>query len=205
MARLGPLIVPVIIVAIGHFHLYARLTLVNTMTGIVLAHVVLAIPFVVGTTSPAPGQFDLNLGKAARNLGATKAQALLTVTLPQIRPAVMSEALFAFITSLDEVVISSFISGGESTTLTKKMFSGLRDQVGPTIAAVSSLPIGVTVVLLLAVILLSRRGGERQPPGAKQKPPHGAGPRGGDTPDGSLSASGAGEDRAAAPATGSVS
>lgn len=161
MALLSPLIVPVIIVAIGLFYLYARLNLVNTMTGIVLAHVVLAIPFVVVTTSSALAQFDLNLEKAARNLGATEAQAFLTITLPQIRPAVMSGALFAFITSLDEVVISSFISGGENTTLTKKMFSGLRDQVDPTIAAVSSLLIGVTVVLLLAVILLSRRGGER--------------------------------------------
>jgi len=205
MARLGPLIVPVIIVAIGLFYLCARLTLVSTMTGIVPAHTVLAIPFVMGTTSPAPAQFGLNLGKAARNLGATETQALLTVTLPQIRPAVMSGALFAFITSLDEVVISSFISGGESTTLTKKIFSGLRDQVDPTIAAVSSLPIGVTVVLLLAVILLSRRGGERQSPRGEAKTPARCRTARGDTPDGSLSASGAGEDRAAAPAMASVS
>ena len=90
MARLGPLTVPVIIVAIGLFYLCARLTLVNTMTGIVPAHVVLAIPFVMGTTSPAPAQFGLNLGKAARNLGATETEAFLTVTLPQFRPAVMS-------------------------------------------------------------------------------------------------------------------
>lgn len=114
MARLGPLIVPVIIVAIGLFYLCARLTLVNTMTGFVLAHVVLAIAFVVGTTSSALAQVGLNLGKAARNLGATEAQALLTITLPQIRPAVMSGALFAFITSLDEVVISSFVSGAKA-------------------------------------------------------------------------------------------
>ena len=112
------------------------------------------------TTSSALAQVDLNLGKAARNLGATGAQAFRTIALPQIRPAVMSGALFAFITSLDEVVISSFISGGENATLTKKMSSGLRHQVDPTSAAVSSLLIGVTGVLRLAVILLSRRGGD---------------------------------------------
>ena len=87
------------------------------------------------TTSSALAQVDLNLGKAARNLGATGAQAFRTIALPQIRPAVMSGALFAFITSLDEVVISSFISGGENATLTKKMSSGLRHQVDPTSAA----------------------------------------------------------------------
>ncbi|MCA0848638.1 ABC transporter permease [Salipiger thiooxidans] len=132
--------------------------------------VVLAIAFVVGTTSPALAQVNLNLGKAARNLGATGAQAFHTIALPQIRPAAMSGALFAFITSLDEVVISSFISGGENATLTKKMFSRLREQVDPTIAAVASLLIGVTVVVLLAVILLSRRGGERQAPGRSKDP-----------------------------------
>jgi putative spermidine/putrescine transport system permease protein len=132
--------------------------------------VVLAIPFVMVTTSSALAQVDLNLGKAARNLGATGAQAFRTIALPQIRPAVMSGALFAFITSLDEVVISSFISGGENATLTKKMSSGLRHQVDPTSAAVSSLLIGVTGVLRLAVILLSRRGGERQAPGRSKDP-----------------------------------
>lgn len=109
MELLSPMIVPMIIVAIGLFHFYPRLNLVNTMTRIVLTHAVLAIPFVVGTTSPALARFDLSPGKAARNLGATGAQAFLTIALPQIRPAVMSGALFAFITSLDEVVISSFI------------------------------------------------------------------------------------------------
>lgn len=170
MALLGPLIVPVIIVAIGLFYLCARLNLENTMTGIVLAHVVLTIPFVVGTTSSAPAQVDLNIGKAARNLGATGAQTFLTIALPQIRPALMPGALRLHHLARRGGDLELHLRGGENTTLTKKMLSGLRDEVDPTIAAVSSLLIGVTVVLLLAVILPSRRGGERQAPGRSKNP-----------------------------------
>lgn len=157
LAIISPLIAPVIFIAIGLFYLYARLSLVNSMTGIVLAHVVLAIPFVVVTTSAALSQFDAGLERAARSIGASAPTAFFTVTLPQIRAGVMSGALFAFVTSLDEVAISSFISGGENTTLTKKMFSGLRDQVDPTIAAVSSILIGASIVLLLAAMTVSAR------------------------------------------------
>ncbi|MER5173795.1 ABC transporter permease [Thioclava kandeliae] len=161
LALLSPLVVPVIIIAIGLFYLYARLSLVNTMTGVVLAHTVLAIPFVIITTSSALAQFDVNLEKAARSLGASLLRSFLTVTLPQIGPAVMSGALFAFITSLDEVVISSFISGGETTTLTKKMFTGLRDQVDPTIAAVSTILIAVSISILIIAMLFAGRNRQK--------------------------------------------
>ncbi|MBT9385250.1 ABC transporter permease [Pseudooceanicola sp. CBS1P-1] len=159
MAVISPLIVPVILVAIGLFYLYARLGMVNSMVGIVLAHVVLATPFVIITVSSALSHVDAGLERAARNLGAGPLRAFVNVTLPQIRTGVMSGALFAFVTSLDEVVISSFISGGENTTLTKKMFSGLRDQVDPTIAAVSSILIVLSIVILLGVTLYDRRRG----------------------------------------------
>ena len=156
LAVISPLIVPVIITAIGLFYLYARLNLVHTMTGIVLAHTCLAIPFVFVTVSSALSNFDIGYERAARSLGASQLRAFMTVTLPQIAPAVMSGGLFAFFTSLDEVVISSIISGGENTTLTKKMFSGLRDELDPTIAAVSSFLIGVSLVILLLAVMMSK-------------------------------------------------
>ena len=152
-----PLIVPVIIVAIGVFYLYARLNLVNTLLGLVLAHSVLAIPFVMVVMSAGFKRFDVNQELVARSLGASRLRAFMTVTLPQLRPSVMSAALFAFITSFDEVVVALFISRGPSSTLTRKMFTSLRDQVSPAIAAISTLLILVTIVLAV-IALLSARG-----------------------------------------------
>lgn len=152
-----PLIVPVIIVAIGVFYLYARLGLVNTLTGLVLAHSVLAIPFVLVVVAAGLEGYDLNQEMVARSLGASRLKAFLTVTLPQIRPSVISGALFAFITSFDEVVIALFISRGPSSTLTRKMFTSLRDQVSPTIAAISSMLILFTVLLAALAFLAQAR------------------------------------------------
>jgi putative spermidine/putrescine transport system permease protein len=154
-----PLIVPVIIVAIGVFYLYAKVGLVNTVTGLVLAHSVLALPFVVVVVSAGLQRYDLNQELVARSLGASRLKAFLTVTLPQIRPSVISASLFAFITSFDEVVIALFISRGPSSTLTRKMFTSLRDQVSPVIAAISTILIIITV--LLAVAMLIAQAGQR--------------------------------------------
>lgn len=143
-----PLIIPGILIAIGIFLLFAQLGLNNTMTGIVLAHSVMAIPLVVITVASSLKTYDMNQELAARSLGASRPWAFLSVTLPQIRIAVVSGALLAFITSLDEVVISLFIAGGDKATLTKRMFNALRDEIDPTIAAISTLLILVSVVLL---------------------------------------------------------
>ncbi|QDL90539.1 ABC transporter permease [Paroceanicella profunda] len=158
---ISPLIVPVIILAIGVFYLYARVDLVNTVTGLVLAHAALALPFVVVTTTSGLQQFDPAQERAARSLGASRWVAFRTVTLPQLRGPVISGALFAFITSLDEVVISVFIAGGENMTLPRRMFSGLRDQVDPTIAAISSMLILLSVLLLVVSVMLGGRKGGR--------------------------------------------
>ncbi|MGE0240649.1 MAG: ABC transporter permease [Parvibaculaceae bacterium] len=155
-ALIIPLIVPVIIIAIGVFYLYARLNLVNTLLGLVLAHSVLAIPFVMVVISAGLQRFDANQELVARSLGASRLKAFLTVTLPQIRPSVMSAALFAFITSFDEVVVALFISRGPSSTLTRKMFTSLRDQVSPAIAAISTILILTTFVLALVALLSAR-------------------------------------------------
>ena len=152
-----PLMIPVILIGIGVFFLYARIGLNNTLTGLVLAHTILAIPFVVVTVSAGLKSFDMNQEMVARSLGASRARAFFTVTLPQIRFSVLSGALFAFITSLDEVVIAIFVARGDSSTLTRRMFAFLRDQVDPTIAAISSLLIGVSVVLLIVYVILEQR------------------------------------------------
>jgi len=143
-----PLVIPAILIAIGIFLFYAQLGLNSTLTGIVLAHSVLAIPLVVITVASGLQSYDMNQEMVARSLGATRALAFLTVTLPQIRISVISGALLAFITSLDEVVVSLFIAGGDKATLTKRMFNALRDEIDPTIASISTLLIAVSVILL---------------------------------------------------------
>ena len=156
VAFMLPLIIPGILVAIGIFLLYAQFGLNNTMTGIVLAHSVMAIPLVVITVASSLKSYDMNQELAARSLGASRPWAFLTVTLPQIKIAVISGALLAFITSLDEVVISLFIAGGEYATLTKRMFNALRDEIDPTIAAISTLLILISVVLMGLTQFLQR-------------------------------------------------
>jgi len=160
-ALLGmPLIVPVILIAIGVFYVYARLGLNNTIAGLILAHSTLAIPFVVVTVAAGLKTYDMNQEMVARSLGATRLRAFLSITLPQIRFSVVVAALFAFITSLDEVIVALFISGGENATLTRRMFNALRDQIDPTIAAISTCLIGVSI---LALVLIQAFGRQRTP------------------------------------------
>ena len=151
-----PIIVPVILVAIAVFYVYVKIKLVNSLTGIVLAHSMLAIPLVIMIVTSALKSYDMNQEMVARSLGASRTRAFLSVTLPQIRFAVISSALLAFLTSFDEVVLAMFVSGGGNSTLTRNMFLALRDQIDPTIAAISTLMIVVTTVLLA----LSQRFGQ---------------------------------------------
>ncbi|MGE0212897.1 MAG: ABC transporter permease [Parvibaculaceae bacterium] len=145
-----PLTVPVILIAIGIFYIYARIGLVNTMTGLVLAHTMLAIPFVVVVVFTRLQTFDLNQVRVAESLGSSPARSFVLIVLPQLRFAIISGALLAFLTSFDEVIIALFISGGARSTLTRVMFTNLRDQVDPTIAAVASL-LNIISVLLVVV------------------------------------------------------
>ena len=154
---LTPMVVPVILVGIGVFYVYVKLKLVNTLFGLVLAHSMLAIPVVMLVVHSALQQFDMNQERVARSLGATRTQAFLHVTLPQIRFSVLSGAVLAFLTSFDEIIVSLFISGGPHSTLTRNMFNALRDQVDPTIAAISTLIILVTSLLLAGTQLLAPR------------------------------------------------
>jgi putative spermidine/putrescine transport system permease protein len=150
------LIIPVILVGIGTFFLYARLGLNNTLTGLVIAHTVQALPLVVLTVLSGFRTYDMNQERVARSLGASRFAAFWQVTVPQIRFSIVSGALFAFITSFDEVVVSLFVSGGDTTTLTRRMFNALRDQVDPTIAAISTCLIVLSILLLSAAQLFGR-------------------------------------------------
>ena len=152
-----PMIVPVILIAIGTFYAYGRLELNNTIPGLVLAHTALATPLVMIIITAALRTYDLNQERVARSLGATRLKAFFIITLPQIRFSVLTAALLSFLTSFDEVIIAIFVSGGVNATLTKHMFSALRDFIDPTIAAISTIMILVSTLLLLATQFLGSR------------------------------------------------
>jgi putative spermidine/putrescine transport system permease protein len=152
-----PMIVPVILIAIGTFYAYGRVGLNNTITGLVLAHTALATPLVMIVITAALRTYDLNQERVARSLGSTRLKAFFIITLPQIKFSVMTAALLSFLTSFDEVIIAIFISGGSNATLTKHMFSALRDYIDPTIAAISTILILVSTALLLTTQFIGSR------------------------------------------------
>jgi putative spermidine/putrescine transport system permease protein len=157
---LSPLIVPVIVVAIGIYYAFSRYGLVGTPVGLVLAHTCLAVPFVVTSVSASLAGFDRRLEQAALSLGATPWGTFRQITLPLIRPGVLVGALFAFITSFDELIVALFLSGSGAVTLPRRMWDDLRFAIDPTIAAVSTLTIVLTASLL-AVVHLARQRAER--------------------------------------------
>jgi putative spermidine/putrescine transport system permease protein len=154
---LSPLIVPGIVVAIGIYYAYSRYGLVGTPIAMVLAHTCLAVPFVVTSVSASLAGIDPRLEQASLNLGATPSATFWQVTLPLIRPGVLVGALFAFITSFDELVVALFISGTGAVTLPRRMWDDLRFQIDPTIAAVSTLTIVLTAALMGCAHLLRKR------------------------------------------------
>jgi putative spermidine/putrescine transport system permease protein len=144
-----PSVVPGILLAIGLFFVLAKVRLLGTLGGILLGHVVLAIPVAIIVLYPAVRRFDWVQVQAARSLGAGWSRAILGIMLPQMTLSLTSAALMAFLTSLDEAVISIFVSSGANTTLPKLMFISLRDQIDPTIAAISTLWTGLIVAVVL--------------------------------------------------------
>ena len=162
MALLLPIMIPAILIAAGVFFLYARMGLNNTLFGIVAAHTCLALPFVVISVTAGMRSYDMNQERVARSLGASRLTAFATVTLPQIKLSVISGAVFAFITSLDELMVALFVARGESSTLPRRMFASLRDEVDPTIAAISTILIGISMVLLVINVAAGARSAKQQ-------------------------------------------
>jgi putative spermidine/putrescine transport system permease protein len=154
---LSPMIVPLIIIAAGMFFFYTRFNLVGTYLGLIIAHAALGVPFVIVTVTATLVGFDRSLYHAGLSLGAHPLRTFMDVILPLIRPGVISGALFAFVTSFDEVVLVLFLAGPDQRTIPRQMFSGLREQINPTILAVATLLVIVSMALLVTLELLRRR------------------------------------------------
>jgi putative spermidine/putrescine transport system permease protein len=159
---LSPLIVPGIVVAIGIYYVFARYRLVGSPAGLVLAHACLAVPFVVTSVSASLAGLDRRLEQASLGLGATPWGTFRQVTLPLIRPGILVGALFAFITSFDELIVALFLSGSGAITLPRRMWDDLRFAIDPTIAAVSTLTITLTTALLAGAYVLRQQQISRQ-------------------------------------------
>jgi len=154
---ISPMIVPLIISAAGMYFFYSRLGLQGTTLGVVLAHAALGIPFVIITVTATLVGFDRSLTRAAANMGANPVTTFFKVQMPLILPGVISGALFAFITSFDEVVVVLFVGSAGQKTLPWQMFLGLREQISPTILAVATILVVLSIMLLTTVELLRRR------------------------------------------------
>jgi len=154
---ISPMIVPLIISATGMYFFYSKIGIVGTYWGVVLAHAVLGIPFVIITVTATLVGFDRSLTRAAANMGADPVTTFFRVQMPLILPGVISGGLFAFITSFDEVVVVLFIGSAELQTLPWQMFTGLREQISPTILAAATILVGISILLLSTVELLRRR------------------------------------------------
>ena len=159
---MAPLAVPVVIVAVAMFYFFARIGLLGTFPGMVLAHTVLALPFVVVTVLATLQGFDSTVVRAAASLGASPLFGFRTVTLPIIAPGVVSGALFAFVTSFDELVVTIFIASPRQRTLPRQIFSGVSENLSPTVTAAAVVLIVVCMSLMIAVELLRRRSARLQ-------------------------------------------
>jgi putative spermidine/putrescine transport system permease protein len=163
---ISPMIVPIIIIATGMFFFYSnpcgmfgfscgRLT--STYLGVILAHTMLGIPFVIITVTATLSGFDQSLIRAAASLGASPRVTFFKVILPLILPGVISGGLFAFVTSFDEVVAVLFIAGPDQQTIPRQMWNGIREAISPAILAVATILVVISIALLTAVELLRRR------------------------------------------------
>ena len=154
---ISPMIVPLIISAAGMYFFYSKIGLSSTHLGVILAHAALGAPFVVITVTATLAGFDQSLIRAAYNLGASPTVTFFRIIVPLILPGVIAGALFAFITSFDEVVVILFVGSYEQRTIPWQMFSGIREQISPTILAVATLLILVSILLLASLELIRRR------------------------------------------------
>jgi putative spermidine/putrescine transport system permease protein len=146
-----PMVVPAVVLGVGMQILYARMGLASSYPGVIIAHAVLCVPFVLVNVSGSLASIDPALEKAAASLGARPTAVFRTVTLPLAMPGILTGAVFAFATSLDEVVITLFVAGPNQTTMARQMFASLRENISPAIAAAAFVIIILTFALVLAV------------------------------------------------------
>jgi len=156
---IAPMVVPIIVVGVATYLYFAPLGLTDSYVGLIAVHAALGAPFVLTTVLATLSNFNHNLVRASLSLGETPFNTFMRITLPVIAPGVISGALFAFATSFDEVVVTLFLAGAEQTTLPRQMFTGIRENISPTIAAVATLLILFTTSLLLLLEWLRGRRG----------------------------------------------
>jgi putative spermidine/putrescine transport system permease protein len=152
-----PLVFPVVASAVALYYVFTIFHLVGTSLGLALAHSILALPVVILPTAVALQRFDHRLEWQALNLGASEWQTLRTVTLPLLRPILLTVTLFAFVTSFDEVIFAIFLSSGPTITLPKRIWEGLRFEIQPTVAVVATFLLIISSVVILAIAILQRR------------------------------------------------
>jgi putative spermidine/putrescine transport system permease protein len=153
----SPILIPIVITAVGMYFFLVKIGLVGTYPGLILAHTALSVPFVVVTVMATLDGFDMNLIRAAAGLGAPPLTAFRRVMLPIIFPGVATGGLFAFAASFDEIVVTYFLAAPEQRTIPRQIFSGVREYVSPGIAAAATLLIVISALLLTTVELLRRR------------------------------------------------
>ena len=154
---ISPMVVPVVIVGVATYLVFAPAGLSGSYIGLILVHAALGVPFVITTVSATLQGFDFNLVRAAASLGANPLSAFFKITLPLIAPGVISGGLFAFGTSFDEVVVTLFLAGPEQSTLPRQMFAGIRENISPTIAAVATILTVLSALMLITLEWLRRR------------------------------------------------
>jgi putative spermidine/putrescine transport system permease protein len=154
---ISPMIVPLVITASGFFYFYSQIGIAKSYTGLILSHAILGTPFVIITVTATLAGFDNNLTRAAANLGAGPIRTFFKVQMPLILPGVISGGLFAFITSFDEVVVVLQLADVRQRTIPRQMFSGIREQISPTILAVATILVILSIAILTTVELLRRR------------------------------------------------
>ena len=152
-----PLIIPQIISAMAFYRLWIPMGLLDSYLGLILAHTILATPMVLITVSASLANFDPKLEQASRNLGASNWVTVRRVILPSVRPGVLAGALFAFILSWDEIVVTLFISKYSVYTLPRRMWNGIRENTDPTVAAAAVVLIALTIIAFVVYAILSRR------------------------------------------------
>ncbi|PRY22671.1 putative spermidine/putrescine transport system permease protein [Aliiruegeria haliotis] len=154
---ISPMIVPIIITATGLFFFYSATGLANSYVGVIMAHATLGIPFVIITVTATLVGFDQTLTQASASLGANPTTTFFKITMPLILPGVISGALFAFVTSFDEVVVVLFVAAHDQQTIPRQMWNGIREQISPAILSVATILVIISIALLTTVELLRRR------------------------------------------------
>lgn len=148
---ISPMVVPVVVVGVGVYLFFAQIGLSDSYTGLILAHAALGAPFVVTTVLATLQGFNQNLVRASLSLGANPLTTFFRITLPVIAPGLISGALFAFATSFDDVVVTLFVAGPGQATLPRQMFTGIKENISPTIAALATILIVFSTCLLLVL------------------------------------------------------